>query len=133
MTHDQKTTSRERERAEDVIPRVTAAVESMCVGKGDVRSRLLAAVRDHLLPLREEDFPVALRDRYSGILDAATKYDSSDLDEKYALPFGGSHAEREGTLAATMRRIRRSTGANIATDIWRLYQGLLEIIRPPPG
>ena len=75
---------------------------------------------------------MALRDRFRGVLKAATKYDSSDLDEKYPLPFGKSHAEREGTLGATMRRIRRSTGAKIAEDIWYLYQELLEIARPPP-
>lgn len=132
MNHDQKKVVRDQQLAEDVIWRVTAAVETMCVGKGDVRSRLLEAVRDHLLPLREEDFPVALRDRFSEVLVAATKYDSSDLDEKYPLPFGKSHTEREGTLGATMRRIRRSTGASIATDIWSLYQGLLEVVRPPP-
>ena len=131
MTHNERTTSRDRKRAEDVIWRVTAAVETMCVGKGDVRSRLLAAVRDHLLPLQPEDFPAALRDRFSGVMEAVNKYDSSDLDEKYPIPFGRSHAEREGTLGATMRRIRRSTGKEIAKEIWSLYQGLLEISRAP--
>ena len=131
MTHEQGTALRDRERAEDMIWRVTAAVETMCIGKGDVRSRLLAAVRDHLLPLREEDFPVALRPKFRGVLGAATKYDSSDLDEKLPLPFCKSHAEFEGLLGATMRRIRRNTGANIAKDIWSLYQELLEIVRPP--
>ena len=132
MTGDEGTTLRDRDRAEDVIWRVTAAVETMCVGKGDVRSRLLAAVGDHLLPLREEDFPVALRSRFRRILGAVTKYDSSDLDEKLSLPFGKSHAEFEGLVGATMRRIRRKTGANIAKDIWSLYQELLEIVRPRP-
>lgn len=133
MTGDEGITSRDVERAEDVIGQVTAVVETMCVGKGDVRSRLSAAVGDHLLPLREEDFPVALRPRFRRILGAATKYDSSDLDEKLPLPYGKSHAEFEGQLGATMRRIRRNTGANIAKDIWSLYQELLEIVRPPPA
>ena len=122
----------DRKRAEDVIWRVTAAVETMCVGKGDVRSRLLAAVRDHLLPLREKDFPASLRPKYRRILEAMTRYDSSDLDEKIPLPYGKLHAECESRLEATMRRVRRSTGANIAKDIWSLYRELLEIVRPPP-
>lgn len=130
MTEDQGQRSGERERAEDVIWRVTSAVETMCVGKGDVRSRLLAAVRDELVPLREEDFPEALRPRFRRILGAATKYDSSDLDQKFPLPYGRSHGESAGLLGATMRRIRRNTGANIAKDIWSLYQELLEIVRP---
>ena len=130
MTWDQGTSLRDRGRAEDVIWRVTAAVEAMCVGKGDVRSRLLAAVRDHLLPLREEDFPVALRPRFRRILGTATKYESRDLDEKLPLPFGKSHEEFEGMVGATMRRIRRKTGAKVAKDIWSLYRELLEIVRP---
>ena len=133
MMDDHETTSRDRERAEDVIWRVTTAVETLCVGKGDVRSRLLAAVRDQLLPLREEDFPVALRAEFRRVLGAATKYDSSDLDEKYPPPYGKSYAEFEGRLGATMRRIRRRTGANIAKDIWSLYRELLKIVGRPPG
>ena len=131
MTGDRETTLRDRERAKDVIWRVTAAVETMCIGQGDIRSRLLAAVRDHLLPLREEDFPVALRPKYRRILEAATKYDSSDLDVKFPLPHGKSHGESEGLLGATMRRIRRNTGADIAKDIWSLYQELLVVARRP--
>ena len=55
-------TTRDRARAQDVIWRVTVAVETLCVGKGDVRSRLKSAVVD-LIPLQEQDFPVALRAR----------------------------------------------------------------------
>ena len=132
MTGNKGTTLRDVERTEDVIWRVTAAVETMCVGKDDVRSRLSAAVGDHLLPLREEDFPVALRPKFRRILGVTTKYDSSDLDEKLPLPYGKSHSEFEGRLGATMRRIRRNTGANIAKDIWSLYQELLVMVRPRP-
>ena len=127
---DHETTSRDRARAQDVIWRVTMAVESLCVGKGDVRSRVETAVAYQLLPLQEKDFPVALRDQFRRIIEAATRYDSSDLDKSLPLPFGKSHAEYEGTLHATMRRIRRRTGASIAKDIWNLYQELLAITRP---
>ena len=126
---DQETTS--RDRARDVIWRVTAAVETLCVGQGDVRSRLQRAVADQLVPLREQDFPVALRDKFRRIIEAATRYDASDLDRRFPLPFGRSHTERQGTIQATMRRIRRRTGARIAQDVWSLYRELLEIARTP--
>ena len=126
-----ETTSRDRARAQDVIWRVTAAVETLCVGKGDVRSRLKTAVMYQLIPLLEQDFPVGLRDKFRRIIDAATRYDASDLDKSHPLPFGKSHTQEEGTLQATMRRIRRRTGVGIAQDIWSLYQELLEIAGPP--
>ena len=128
---DHEITSRDRARAQDVIWRVTAAVETLCVGKGDVRSRLKTAVMYQLIPLREQNFPVALRDKFRRIIDAATRYDASDLDKRHPLPFGKSHTQEEGTVQATMRRIRRRTGAGIAQDIWSLYQELLEIAGPP--
>ena len=31
------------EKAKDVLERVTGAVEALCVGKGDIRNRLMAA------------------------------------------------------------------------------------------
>lgn len=49
----------DNERALDVLERVTLAVETLCVAKGDVRSRLVSAVGD-LIPLREQDFPLDL-------------------------------------------------------------------------
>ena len=128
---DHETTSRDRARAQDVISRVTAAVETLCIGKGDVRSRLESAAEDQLIPLREQDFPVALRNKFRRIMDAATQYDASDLDKSIPLPFGKSHTQYEGTVQATMRRIRRRTGARIAHDIWSLYRELLEIAGPP--
>ena len=127
---DQESTIQDRARAQDVIWRVMAAVETLCVGKGDVRSRLQAAVVYELIPLREQDFPVALRDQFRRIIQAATRYDASDLDKMFPLPLGQSHTQKQGTVQATMRRIRRRTGASIAKDIWCLYQELLEIVRP---
>ena len=128
---DHETTSRDRARAQDVIWRVTAAVETLCIGEGDVRSRLKSAVVYQLHPLRERDFPVALRNIFRRIMDAATRYDASDLDKSLPLPYGKSHTQYEGTIEATMRRIRRRTGARIAHDIWSLYRELLEIAGPP--
>ena len=65
------------EKALDVLERVTRAVETLCVGKGDVRSRLESAVGD-LIPLRELDFPDRLAPRFRQIIEQSTKYDATD-------------------------------------------------------
>ena len=118
-------------RGRDVIPRVTAAVETLCVGNGDVRSRLESAVAHQLIPLREQDFPVALRDKFRQIIESTTQYDASDLDRTCPLPFGKSHTQEEGRVQSTTRRIRRRTGARIAQQIWSLHQELLKIAGQP--
>ena len=107
-------------KAKDVLERVIRAVEALCVGKGDVRSRLMSAIY-MLSPLRDRDFPTELQDQFRKIKKAATKYDASDLDRSLPLYPAGSWNERQGRIEATMRRIRRSTGKNIAQDIWSLY------------
>ena len=110
-------------KARDVLERVTGAVEALCVGKGDVRSRLMPATYE-LVPLRDQDFPTELQDQFRKIMRTATKYDASDLDRDFPLYPAGSWNEEQGRIEATMRRIRRSTGQNIAQDIWSLYVNL---------
>ena len=107
-------------KAKDVLDPVTCAVEALCVGKGDVRSRLMSAI-NMLYPLREQEFPTELQGHFRKIMEAATKYDSSDLDRSIPIYPSGSWTERQGRIEATMRRIRRSTGQKIARDIWSLY------------
>ena len=107
-------------KAKDVLERVTGAVEALCVGEGDVRSRLMPATCV-LAPLRDQDFPTKLQDQFRKLMRAATKYDASDLDRSLPLYPAGSWNERQGRIEATMRRSRRSTGKNIAQDIWSLY------------
>ena len=108
------------EKAKDVLERVTGAIEALCIGKGDVRSRLMEATH-MLVPLRAQDFPTELQDHFCKIMRAANKYDASDLDRTHPLYPTGSWNERQGQIEATMRRIRRSTGQSIAQDIWSLY------------
>ena len=125
----ERTTNREREKAQDVLERVTLAIEALCVGKGDVRSRLKSALQS-LIPLREEDFPSGLRCKFRKILQQSTKYDQSDLVEHGDLPqevLSPHHKWYEGHIDSTMRRIRRSTGSKIARDIWDLYFTLKEM------
>ena len=126
-----ETKSPDLARAQDVMPRVTAAIETLCVGKDDVRSRLESVVAHQLIPLGEQDFPLALRDKFRQIIESTTQYDARDLDKTCPLPFGKSHTQEEGTVQATMRRIRRRNGAGIAQEIWSLYQELLEIAGQP--
>ena len=113
-------------KARDVLERVTGALKTLCVGKGDVRSRLMPAT-SVLAPLRDQDFPTELQCQFREIMRAATKYDASDLDRSLPLYPAGSWNERQGRIEATMRRIRRSTGQNIAQDIWSLYVKLKKI------
>ena len=119
-------TKGDREKARDVLERVTLAIETLCVGKGDVRSRLENALTDHLMPLREQDFPDGLGCKFRKIIQESTKYDASDLC-KFGYPveaLSRDHDLYESLLHSTMRRIRRSTGSKIARDIWDLYSGL---------
>ena len=117
----------DQRRAEDVLERVTLAVKSLAVGEGDVRSRLEHAV-ESLLPLRDVDFPCELGAEFSLIIQQATKYDSQCLLCAEGLP----HVEcrKDGTLHTTMGRIRNSTGAKIARQIWCLYSKLKRIASP---
>ena len=120
-------TKSDKDAARDVLERVTSAVEVLCVGKGDVRSRLQDALIYHLVPLREQDFPVCLQNKFREILQMATKYDASDLDRTHPLPYGRFHNQHEGQIQSTMRRIRRSTGTKIAGNVWHLYNELRQI------
>ena len=71
-------------KTKDVLERVTGAVKALCVGRGDVRSRLMPAIYE-LVPLRDQDFPTELQDQFRKVMEAATKYDASDLDRSLPL------------------------------------------------
>ncbi|MYE58224.1 MAG: hypothetical protein F4X35_01370 [Alphaproteobacteria bacterium] len=115
------TTNNDKEKARDVLERVTLAVRALCIGKGDVRSRVKEAVLSHLVALREQDFPIDLQRKFTRIIQSSTRYDSSDLDRILPLPGGKSHNEFEDRFSATMRRSRRKTSAKIALEIFDLY------------
>ena len=128
-------------KARDCLERVTLAIQSLCVGKGDVRSRLQDAILQ-LVPLREEDFPSRLRYEFRKIMQQSTKYDDSDTDRERIVSrlkdeFPGDTSEieawgeswRETRLRSTMRRIRRSTGEKIAWDVWHLFLVLRKVAK----
>ena len=131
MSQSSAVTERDKERAGDVLERVTLAIRSLCVGKGDVRSRLEEAIAYQLLPLREEDFPCGLQGKFREIMEQSTKYDASDLYRARYIPLEAlspGHKLYEGSIRSTMRRIRRSTGAKIARDIWDLFSALKRVV-----
>ena len=74
-------------KARGVLEPVTAALEALCVGKGDVRSRLENAVSSYLIHLTEENFPSGLRGRFTRIIQQSTKYDASDLYRAGLIPW----------------------------------------------
>lgn len=102
-----------RPAAESLIERVYLAVQQLCTGRGDVRSMLQAAVTT-LVPLQSREFPRELQDEFTSIIADATKYKSE-------MP------KFRGDLEATMKRIRNSTGQDIAERIFHLYARLQEI------
>ena len=82
-------------KAKDVLERVTGAVKALCVGRGDVRSRLMPAIYE-LVPLRDQDFPTELQDQFRKVMEAATKYDVSDLDRSLPLYLDTRPATKKG-------------------------------------
>ena len=99
-------------QAESVKERVYKAVEHLCTARGDVRARLRVAVMT-LLPLQAQEFPEHLQEDFRWIRSQSTKYESE--------------RPHEGTLDATMRRIKNSTGEKIAERIFKLYADIQDI------
>ena len=89
------------------------AIEELCIGRGDVRSRLKNSVLT-LLPLSEKDFPLKLRKDFHWIITESTKCKAEN-------------PEFRGTLDETMRRIKNSTGEKIAIRIFKLYSDIQDI------
>ena len=125
-------TNIEKARARDILERVRLAVETLCVEKGDVRSRLVAALRYYLVPLQEQDFPTRLRSTFRNVMEQSTKFDASDRYRAGLISvemLSPEHRFYEGPIDSTMRRIRRSTGEKIARDIWYLYSELTAMVK----
>ena len=101
-------------QAESVKEPVYLAVQHLCTARGDVRARLRGAVMT-LLSLEVREFPEHLQGDFDRIQSKSTKHESE------------SERPHEGTLAATMRRIRNSTGEKIAKRIFKLYADIQDI------
>lgn len=103
----------DRKAAESVKQRVFLSVHELCIGRGDVRSRLIPAI-ETLSPLSESEFPVNLQKDFAWIMKESTKF-QSDI------------REHRSDLEVTMRRIQNSTGEKIAQRIFDMYRELQDI------
>jgi len=101
------------------LEKLSSAVHSLAVGRGDVRERLRAA---HLTfhPVQERDFPDHLKERWRWIKSELTKFGPVQ-DE------GGKVLE--GSVDHTLSRIKNSTGAKIAEAIVSLQYELESYLR----
>ncbi len=99
--------------AESVVERLYLAVRHLCVAEGDVRARLVISV-ETLCALRVDEFPERLRADFSWVMAQSTKYPAAP-------------GSRHGTIATTMRRIRNTTGRQIAQRIFAIYSEIQEI------
>ena len=90
----------------------------LAIGEGDVRERLLCSRNDILL-LSERDFPEDLRNEFVSIRKQLIKY-----GPKYDQ--GGN--KYLSSVAHTMKRIKKKTGAEIAEKVFDLYFGIDEVI-----
>ncbi|WP_019274792.1 hypothetical protein [Vibrio coralliilyticus] len=103
----------DRIAAESVKQRVFLAVQELCVGRGDVRARLIPAI-ETLAPLNAAEFPLALQKSFTWVMNESSKF-KSDIPH------------HRSDLETTMKRIHNSTGEKIAQKIFDIYKGLQDI------
>ena len=58
--------------AESVKQRVFLAVQGLCIGRGDVRKRLITAIGT-LQPLSSSEFPEALQNDFNWVMSESTR------------------------------------------------------------
>nr|WP_075519058.1 hypothetical protein [Moritella viscosa]SHO17747.1 Putative uncharacterized protein [Moritella viscosa] len=90
--------------------RIQDAIDELCVGTGDVRSRLLEVndLTSSLLPIH---FPEELLEKWNNIQKKLSKYGPR-------LNFEGKPVE--GAITHTLSRIKNKTGSEIANDLLAL-------------
>lgn len=98
------------------------AIRLLAIGKGDVRSRLYSAFLEFSPIQPERDLPGDLHDDYDWIMAQLTKYgyDPPSYWQEMGIPY-------EGDVQATLKRIRRNTGAKIAERIYDIHLHLQEM------
>lgn len=96
------------------LEKLSAAVHSLAVGRGDVRERLRTAFMS-FHPVQERDFPDHLKEKWRWIKAELTKF--GPVEEQ-----GGKVLE--GSVDHTLRRIKNSTGKKIAEAIVNLQSEL---------
>lgn len=88
-------------------------MESLTLGPGDIRSRLITA-HQCMFTLRKDDFPSHLQADWSWIKQQLTKYG----------PVVGPNRQIRDSVENTMRKVRNRTGVKIAERISKLYWSL---------
>ena len=102
-----------------VLGRLYLTIETLCLGPGDIRSRLETAARHHLIPVvRVKDFPGDLQEDYKWIIEQLTRYSAPTI-------YTGD--DRDDRLKWTTQRIRRKTGVKIATRILALFRKVRDL------
>jgi hypothetical protein len=114
------------------------AIYILAIGAGDVRSRLLDAFQDPLLMITHKHLPEDLqedfvwieknitkyKEKWSGQLEELRVYERKDPAFKERLEY-----IYPGAIEATLRRIRKSTGVEIARRIFKIYDSLESRVR----
>ncbi len=95
------------------LEKFTAAVHSLAVGAGDIRSRLLSAYMS-FHTVKQEDLPEALRMDFDIIMKELTKKE----------PIGS-----EGNVDATLSSMNDETGVEIAERIIKIEEKLSELFK----
>jgi hypothetical protein len=98
--------------ADSVWERMYLAVQTLCVGRGDVRARLVDAGMQ-LTPLMTSEFPEELQSDFDWVMHQLTQHPARH--------------QHEGTIEASMARIKRKTGVKIAERILRMFWRIQEL------
>lgn len=99
-----------RPDVDGVIFKFYEAVLDLATGQGDVRSRL-KSISLNLFALSAKELPPEIQDKFIDYQKQMTRF-SAEYDE--------------GDIAATMKRIKNSTGSKIAGSVVEMYKALVE-------
>lgn len=95
--------------------KVSEALQILATGAGDIKDRLIGA-GEVFLCVHPDGIPAKLRDDVQWIHEQLTRFEG---------------VGNEGSLRATMRKIRKSTGVNIAKRIVNVYYTLRDYVEHP--
>jgi uncharacterized protein YjbJ (UPF0337 family) len=101
------------------LEKLSTAVHSLAVGKGDVRNRLRGAFMS-FHPVQESDFPEHLKAKWRWIKGELTKFGPIVDDDGKVV---------DGSVDHTLSRIKNSTGRRIAEAIVSLQSELDSYLR----
>ena len=115
------------------LEKFTSAIWTLATAPGDVRERLLAVFQGPLLLITPEHLPDDLREDYEWIQKQITKYDEEYKGQKEWIhgcerqdpDFGKKYPHLyPNPIGATLGRIRKSTGSNIAIRVYKIFDTL---------